>query len=150
MTGPRAYIRDGAEIYRRSFAIIRQEADLARFTPEEERVAVRIIHACGMVEVAADIAFSAGAVRAGIEALEAGAPILCDSKMVADGITRARLPRDNDVVCALDAPDLPALAAMLGTTRHRGRHRVVAAPAARRRSGDRQCADSPVPAARTA
>jgi precorrin-8X/cobalt-precorrin-8 methylmutase len=111
------YIRDGAEIYRRSFAIIRREADLARFTPEEERVAVRIIHACGMVETAADIAFACGAVPAGIAALEAGAPILCDAKMVANGVTRSRLPRDNAVICTLDAPEVAALAARLGTTR---------------------------------
>jgi precorrin-8X/cobalt-precorrin-8 methylmutase len=117
MTGHRDYIRDGAEIYRRSFAIIRREADLARFTPEEERVAVRIIHACGMVEAAADIVFSLGAVLAGIAALEAGAPILCDSKMVSNGVTRTRLPRDNEVICTLDAPSVPALAARLGTTR---------------------------------
>jgi precorrin-8X/cobalt-precorrin-8 methylmutase len=117
MTGHRDYIRDGAEIYRRSFAIIRREADLARFTPEEERVAVRIIHACGMVEAAADIVFSLGAVLAGIAALEAGAPILCDSKMVSNGVTRTRLPRDNEVICTLDAPSVPALAAGLGTTR---------------------------------
>src|ERR1700722_5792417 len=97
-----SYIRHGAEIYRRSFAIIRDEADLSRFSPEEERVAVRIIHACGMVEVAADIAFARGAVLAGTAALEAGAPILCDSKMVAIGITQARLPRNNQIVCALD------------------------------------------------
>jgi precorrin-8X/cobalt-precorrin-8 methylmutase len=117
MTGHRDYIRDGAEIYRRSFAIIRREADLARFTTEEERVAVRIIHACGMIEAAADIAFSAGAVLAGIAALEAGAPILCDSKMVANGVTRSRLPRANEIICTLDAPSVPALAASLGTTR---------------------------------
>jgi precorrin-8X/cobalt-precorrin-8 methylmutase len=117
MTGHRAYIRDGAEIYRRSFAIIRREADLTRFTAEEERVAVRIIHACGMVEAAADIAFSAGAVLAGIAALEAGAPILCDAKMVSNGVTRSRLPRDNEVICTLDDPRVAALAADLGTTR---------------------------------
>ncbi len=111
------YIKDGAEIYRRSFAIIRAEADLARFTPEEERVAVRIIHASGMVEVAADIAFSAGAVLAGIAALEAGAPILCDAKMVSNGVTKARLPVGNDVVCTLDDPRVAALAAEMGTTR---------------------------------
>jgi precorrin-8X/cobalt-precorrin-8 methylmutase len=111
------YIRDGAEIYRRSFAIIRAEADLARFTQQEERVAVRIIHACGMVEIAADIAFAPGAVDAGVAALEAGAPILCDSRMVANGITRARLPRDNTVICTLDAPETPSLAVRLGTTR---------------------------------
>jgi precorrin-8X/cobalt-precorrin-8 methylmutase len=117
MTGHRAYIRDGAEIYRRSFAIIRREADLTRFTAEEERVAVRIIHACGMVEAAADIAFSAGAVLAGIAALEAGAPILCDAKMVSNGVTRSRLPRENEVICTLDDPRVAALAADLGTTR---------------------------------
>ena len=117
MIGHRDYIRDGADIYRRSFAIIRHEADLVRFRPEEERVAVRIIHACGSVEAAADIAFSPGAVLAGIAALEAGAPILCDSKMVSNGVTRARLPRNNDVICTLDAPSVPALAARLGTTR---------------------------------
>jgi precorrin-8X/cobalt-precorrin-8 methylmutase len=117
MTSHRDYIRDGAEIYRRSFAIIRREADLTRFTAEEERVAVRIIHACGMVEAAADIVFSTGAVLAGIAALEAGAPILCDAKMVSNGVTRSRLPRDNEVICTLDDPLVPALAADLGTTR---------------------------------
>jgi len=111
------YIRDGAEIYRRSFAIIRAEADLVRFTAEEERVAVRIIHASGMVEVAPDIAFSSGAVLAGIRALEAGAPILCDAKMVSNGVTRARLPADNPVVCTLDDPLTAGLAKELGTTR---------------------------------
>jgi precorrin-8X/cobalt-precorrin-8 methylmutase len=117
MTPHHDYIRDGADIYRRSFAIIRREADLARFTQEEERVAVRIIHACGMVEAAADIAFSPGAAKAGIAALEAGAPILCDAKMVSNGVTRARLPRDNAVICTLDSPEVPALATRLGTTR---------------------------------
>jgi precorrin-8X/cobalt-precorrin-8 methylmutase len=111
------YIRDGAEIYRRSFAIIRREADLARFGPAEERVAVRIIHACGMVEAASDLAFSPGAVQAGIAALEAGAPVLCDAKMVSNGITRARLPSGNEIICTLDAPSVPTLAARLGTTR---------------------------------
>jgi precorrin-8X/cobalt-precorrin-8 methylmutase len=111
------YLRDGAEIYRRSFAIIRAEAELSRFTPDEERVAVRIIHACGNVAVASDIAFAPGAVLAGIAALAAGAPILCDAKMVADGVTRSRLPRDNRVIRTLDDPAVPALAARLGTTR---------------------------------
>jgi precorrin-8X/cobalt-precorrin-8 methylmutase len=111
------YVRDGAEIYRRSFAMIRAESDLVRFTPEEESVAVRIIHACGMVEVAADIAFSPGAVASGRKALEGGAPILCDAKMVANGITRARLPARNDVVCTLDDPSVPALAERIGNTR---------------------------------
>jgi precorrin-8X/cobalt-precorrin-8 methylmutase len=117
LTDHRDYIRDGAEIYRRSFAVIRHEADLARFTVEEERVAVRIIHSCGIVEVAADLAFSPGAALAGIAALAAGAPILCDAKMVSNGVTRARLPRDNEVICTLDMPSVPALAAELQTTR---------------------------------
>ncbi|MGD0633829.1 MAG: precorrin-8X methylmutase [Beijerinckiaceae bacterium] len=112
-----AYIKDGAEIYRRSFAIIRAEAALARFSPEEERVAVRIIHACGMVDIADEIQFSRGAAAAGMAALAGGAPILCDSAMVADGVTRARLPARNEVVCTLREPEIPALAARLGTTR---------------------------------
>ena len=111
------YIKDGAEIYRRSFAIIRSEADLARFTTEEERVVVRIIHACGMVDIVGDIAFSPGAVRAGIAALEAGAPILCDAKMVSNGVTKARLPCGNEVICTLDDPRVPGLATEMGTTR---------------------------------
>ena len=111
------YIRDGAEIYRRSFAIIRAEARLKRFTPDEERVAVRVIHACGMVEVADDIAFAPGAASAGIAALSAGAPIFCDAYMVADGVTRARLPHDNAVICTLRDPRVPDLAARMGNTR---------------------------------
>lgn len=111
------YIRDGAEIYRRSFAMIRREADLARFESVEERVAVRIIHACGMVEIARDLFFSPGAVRAAAAAIEGGAPILCDAKMVAHGITRSRLPTSNAVICTLDDAQVPALAAQLGTTR---------------------------------
>ncbi len=117
MTDRASYIRDGAEIYHRSFAIIRSEAELDRFTAEEERVAVRIIHACGIVAVAADIAFASGAVAAGIAALQAGAPVLCDATMVANGVTRARLPRDNRVVCTLGDPAVPGLATSLGTTR---------------------------------
>jgi precorrin-8X/cobalt-precorrin-8 methylmutase len=117
VTGLHDYVHDGAEIYRRSFAIIRREADLKRFTVEEERVAVRIIHACGMVEVAADIAFAPGAALAGIAALKAGAPILCDANMVSNGVTRARLPRDNAVICTLDDPSVPVLAEQMGTTR---------------------------------
>ncbi len=111
------YIRDGAAIYRKSFAIIRAEADLARFDPHEERVAVRIVHACGMVEAAADILFSPGAVAAARAALRAGAPVLCDARMVADGVTRRRLPAGNDVLCTLNDPRVPALAERLGTTR---------------------------------
>ncbi|MBV9432842.1 MAG: precorrin-8X methylmutase [Hyphomicrobiales bacterium] len=112
-----SYIRDGAEIYRRSFAIIRAEADLRRFSADEEKVAVRLIHACGLVESAKDFAFATGAVAAARAALVAGAPILCDSKMVANGVTRSRLPKANDVVCTLDHPTIPDLAARLGTTR---------------------------------
>jgi precorrin-8X/cobalt-precorrin-8 methylmutase len=111
------YVRDGAEIYRRSFAIIRAEADLARFSKAEEKVAVRLIHACGMVEVARDIVMSPGFADNGRWALIGGAPILCDSKMVANGITRARLPAANEVVCTLDDPKVPELARRLGNTR---------------------------------
>ncbi len=111
------YIRDGAEIYRRSFAIIRAEADLARFPPEEEKVAVRVIHAAGMVEVAADLAFGPGSVAAAKAALEAGAPVICDSRMVANGVTRARLPASNEVICTLDDPSVPTLALTIGNTR---------------------------------
>lgn len=111
------YIRDGAEIYRRSFAIIRSEADLARFPPEEEKVAVRVIHAAGMVEVASDLVFAPGAVAAAKAALEAGAPVICDSRMVANGITRARLPASNEIVCTLDDPSVPTLALTIGNTR---------------------------------
>jgi precorrin-8X/cobalt-precorrin-8 methylmutase len=117
MTRGLDYVRDGDEIYRRSFAIIRAEAELARFTAAEERVAVRVIHACGMVEVADDIVFSPGAAEAGVAALAAGAPVLCDAAMVADGVTRARLPAGNEVVCTLRDPRVPGLAAQLGTTR---------------------------------
>lgn len=113
----RAYIRDGAEIYRRSFAIIRAESDLGRFNAAEEPVAVRIIHACGMTEVARDIVMSVGFAERARNALKAGAPILCDSRMVANGITRARLPAANDVVCTLDDPAVPAIARKIGNTR---------------------------------
>ncbi|GAC1341638.1 MAG: precorrin-8X methylmutase [Beijerinckiaceae bacterium] len=113
----RAYLRDGAAIYERSFAIIRAEADLKRFTPDEECVAVRIIHASGMVEVAANIVFSPGVVAAARHALNRGAPILCDSKMVANGVTRARLPANNEVICTLDDPRVPDLAREIGNTR---------------------------------
>jgi precorrin-8X/cobalt-precorrin-8 methylmutase len=117
MSERHAYIRNGAAIYQRSFAIIRAEADLARFAPEEERVAVRIIHASGMVEIARDIVFSPGVVATARETLNRGAPILCDSKMVANGITRARLPANNEVICTLDDPRVPALAHEIANTR---------------------------------
>ena len=111
------YIRDGAEIYRRSFATIRAEADLDRFPADVSSVVVRMIHACGMVDLAADVAYSPGVVDAARTALQAGAPILCDAQMVASGITRARLPKDNDVVCTLTDPTVVELAERLGTTR---------------------------------
>jgi precorrin-8X/cobalt-precorrin-8 methylmutase len=112
-----AYEKDAAAIYRRSFAIIRGESDLARFSTVEERVAVRIIHACGMVEAAADLVFSPGAAEAAREAVRAGAPIFCDARMVSEGVTRARLPANNEVACTLSDPSTPELAAKLGTTR---------------------------------
>ncbi len=111
------YLRDGAAIYERSFAIIRAEADLARFSAEETDIAVRMIHACGQVDAAASIEFAPGLVDAARGALARGAPILCDAEMVAHGITRARLPANNAVVCTLRDARTPELAAELGTTR---------------------------------
>ena len=112
-----AYERDGAEIYRRSFATIRAEADLGGLEPVLERVAVRMIHACGMVDLVGDLAFSPGFGATAEGALRAGAPILCDTSMVAAGVTRARLPAGNEVVCTLAAPAIAELARSLGTTR---------------------------------
>jgi precorrin-8X/cobalt-precorrin-8 methylmutase len=111
------YLRNGAEIYRRSFARIRAEADLARFAHDEEQVAVRMIHACGMVEIAGDLVFSNGAVAQARRALRQGALVLCDSKMLARGISAARLPAANKVICTLEDPAIPSLAQKLGTTR---------------------------------
>jgi precorrin-8X/cobalt-precorrin-8 methylmutase len=111
------YIRDGAAIYERSFAIIREEADLSGFTPEQAGVAVRMIHACGQVEAAAPIEFSPDLVQAARDALQRGAPIFCDAQMVAHGVTRARLPAGNDVICTLRDEAVPELAKKLGTTR---------------------------------
>ncbi|MDT0348909.1 precorrin-8X methylmutase [Pseudonocardia sp. DSM 45834] len=111
------YVRDGDEIYRRSFATIRAEADLSRLPPDVAQVAVRMIHACGQVDLVDDLGYSPGVVAAGRAALRDGAPILCDAEMVASGITRARLPAGNDVVCTLRDPRVPALAAERGTTR---------------------------------
>jgi precorrin-8X/cobalt-precorrin-8 methylmutase len=111
------YVRDGGEIYRRSFATIRAEADLARFPADVARVVVRMIHACGMTDLPADVGYSDGVVRAARAALLDGAPVLCDAQMVAAGITRRRLPAGNEVVCTLSDPAVPSLAARLGTTR---------------------------------
>ena len=114
---PHTYETDGAAIYRKSFAMIRAEADLARFAPDEEVVAVRMIHAAGMVELAASIRFSHGMASVARAALEEGAPILCDVRMVSEGITRARLPADNAVICTLHEARVPELARELGNTR---------------------------------
>jgi precorrin-8X/cobalt-precorrin-8 methylmutase len=111
------YLRDGTLIYERSFAIIRAEADLSRFSEEEADVAVRMVHACGAVEAAGNFVFSDRVVTAARRALGAGAAILCDSEMVSHGITRARLPAQNAVICTLRDPAVPALAEKLGTTR---------------------------------
>jgi precorrin-8X/cobalt-precorrin-8 methylmutase len=112
-----SYITDGAEIYRRSFATIRAEADLSRFPADVARVVVRMIHACGMVDLVDDVAHSPGVVASARAALLAGAPILCDANMVAAGVTRTRLPADNEVICTLRDPRVPELAARLGNTR---------------------------------
>ena len=117
MTELRAYIRDGAEIYRNSFAIIRAESDLSRFKANEEKVVVRIIHSCGMVDIADDVVMSPTFAASASQALLRGAPILCDAKMVAHGITRSRLPRDNNVICTLDDPSVVGIAADIGNTR---------------------------------
>jgi precorrin-8X/cobalt-precorrin-8 methylmutase len=117
MTNVRTYIRDGGEIYRRSFEIIRAEADLGRFKGRAEKVAVRMIHACGITELAADIDMSPEFTECARDALVAGAPVLCDANMVAHGVTRSRLPANNIVLCTLADPRTPELAARLGTTR---------------------------------
>ncbi|CAA0097386.1 Precorrin-8X methylmutase [Starkeya nomas] len=117
MSIPFDYVRDGNAIYERSFAIIREEAELGRFSADEADVAVRMIHACGLVEAAYAIDFSPDLVRAARAALKAGAPILCDAEMVAHGVTRARLPAGNEVICTLREPAVPGLAERLGTTR---------------------------------
>jgi precorrin-8X/cobalt-precorrin-8 methylmutase len=112
-----SYVTDAAEIYRRSFAIIRAEAELDRFPADIAQVVVRMIHGCGQVDLAADVVFTSGVVAAARAALRTGAPILCDANMVASGVTRTRLPADNEVLCLLRDPRVPKLAAELGTTR---------------------------------
>jgi precorrin-8X/cobalt-precorrin-8 methylmutase len=112
-----SYEKDGAEIYRQSFATIRAEADLTGLPDGLARVAVRMMHACGMTDLVGDLGWSAGFYDAAYDALQAGAPILCDANMVASGVTRARLPKDNEVLCLLRDPSVPALALELGTTR---------------------------------
>jgi len=112
-----SYVRDGAEIYRRSFAMIRAEADLERFDPVLERVVVRMIHACGMVDLATDVNATTAFATRGEQALINGAPILCDTQMVASGVTRTRLPAGNEVICTLADPTVVEVAAELETTR---------------------------------
>ena len=114
---PYDYEKDGAAIYRQSFATIRAEADLARFSPDEEQIAVRMIHAAGMVGLEEHIRFSAGFAEAARAALEGGAPILCDAYMVSEGVTRPRLPAKNDVICTLRDPSVPELAREMDNTR---------------------------------
>ncbi|RRD66150.1 precorrin-8X methylmutase [Comamonadaceae bacterium OH2310_COT-174] len=114
---PHTYETDGAAIYRQSFAIIRSEAQLSRFDADEEPVVVRMVHAAGLVELAEQVQFSPGMARAARQALQAGAPILCDARMVSEGITRARLPAANRIVCTLHEPGVAELAQRLGTTR---------------------------------
>ncbi|MFF4741187.1 precorrin-8X methylmutase [Streptomyces sp. NPDC001262] len=111
------YDKDGASIYRQSFATIRAEADLGGLPPDVSKVAVRMIHACGMTDLVRDLAWSPQAVARAREALRAGAPILCDANMVASGVTRKRLPADNEVLCTLADPSVPELARRMGTTR---------------------------------
>jgi precorrin-8X/cobalt-precorrin-8 methylmutase len=111
------YIRDGQAIYRASFATIRAETNLDAIPPDLEKLAVRVIHACGMTDVIDDLTFSDGAGTAGREALKQGASILCDARMVAEGITRARLPADNRVICTLNDASVPERARELGNTR---------------------------------
>ncbi|NBE50954.1 precorrin-8X methylmutase [Streptomyces boluensis] len=111
------YEKDGAAIYRESFATIRAEADLAGLPADVSQVAVRMIHACGMVDLVKDLVHTPTVVARAREALRAGAPIFCDVQMVASGVTRKRLPADNDVLCTLSDPSVPGLAAELGTTR---------------------------------
>lgn len=114
---PHCYETDGAAIYRQSFATIRSEADLARFSVDEEPVAVRMIHAGGMVDLAPFIHFSPGFAAAARAALAAGAPILCDARMVSEGITRARLPAANRIVCTLHEAQVPEMARAMSNTR---------------------------------
>ncbi|WJT00694.1 precorrin-8X methylmutase [Novosphingobium humi] len=114
---PHVYETNGAAIYRQSFATIRAEADLTRFSPDEEPVAVRMIHAAGMVDLARLIRFSPGFARAARAALAGGAPILCDARMVSEGITRARLSAGNAVICTLHDPKVPEMAMAMANTR---------------------------------
>ncbi|MFM2431539.1 MAG: hypothetical protein RLZZ511_2752 [Cyanobacteriota bacterium] len=111
------YIRDGQAIYDKSFAMIRAESDLSPIPEDLEKVAVRLIHSCGMTDIVTDFAASKGAGTIGRTVLAQGAPIFCDAQMVANGVTRSRLPADNEVICTLNHPDVPELAKAIGNTR---------------------------------
>jgi precorrin isomerase len=111
------YIRDGNEIYQHSFAMIRSEANLSRLPAALEAVAVRLIHSCGMTDIVQDLAYSIDAVDVGRSALLSGAPILCDAQMVANGVTRKRLPANNAVLCTLNDPQVPTIAQAIQNTR---------------------------------
>ncbi|HCQ23326.1 MAG: precorrin isomerase [Aphanizomenon flos-aquae LD13] len=111
------YIRDGNEIYRKSFEMIRLESDLEKFPEDVSKVAVRMIHACGMTDIVKDLEYSSTVVQSGKKALIAGAPILCDSYMVSEGVTKKRLPKNNKVICTLNDPEVPQLAKRLRNTR---------------------------------
>ena len=144
------YLRDGDAIYQRSFAIIRAETDLSRFSADEADIVVRMVHACGSPEAAAHIEFGHGLVAAARAALASGAPVLCDSEMVAHGVTRARLPKNNDVLCTLRDPRVPALAQKLGTTRSAAALELWRERLAGVGGRHRQCADRAVSSARHA
>jgi precorrin isomerase len=111
------YIRDGNEIYQKSFATIRAEADLSILPQDLEVVAVRLIHACGMTDIIRDLGYSEDVVKIGRAALKNGANILCDAQMVANGVTRKRLPANNSVICTLNESEVPELAKTIGNTR---------------------------------
>ena len=114
---PHSYEKDGAAIYAESFATIRNESDLARFSEIEEVVVVRMIHAAGMVDLASFVQFTSDFAVSARAALEEGAPILCDARMVSEGITRSRLPANNEIICTLQNPEVPQMAKDLGNTR---------------------------------
>ena len=138
------YLTDGNEIYRQSFALIRAEADLGAFTPDQAQVAVRMIHAAGQTDLARDIEFSPHLVTAARMALAAGKPILTDVFMVHSGITRTRLPHNNEALCFLRDNRVPGLAKQLGTTLHRRRRGTVGTPPRWRGGGYRQRPHRPV------
>ncbi len=150
MAETRAYLRDGAAIYARSFSIIREEADLAGFSDTEATIAVRMIHACGLIDAARAIEFSPNFVTVACAALARGAPILCDAEMVAHGVIRRFLPTKNNVVCTLNDNQVPQLAEKLGTTRSAAALELWGERLDRSRGCDRQRADGAVSSARNA